>query len=119
MATKDGLINVSQAVHAYLKERDVPHIWNVDDEGHTPRTWASNLYHFAQRIFPLTAGARRKRVVRERVAKSELTGRRLPLFLPFGRASKTGKRHQAADTKRRAEIVGRREIPPSLRRHNG
>ena len=21
------------SVHAYLKERDVPHIWNVDDEG--------------------------------------------------------------------------------------
>ena len=48
---KDGLINISQGVHAYLEERDVPHIWNVDDEGHTPRTWASNLYHFAQRIF--------------------------------------------------------------------
>jgi enterochelin esterase-like enzyme len=48
---KDGLINISQGVHAYLKERDVPHIWNVDDEGHTPKTWASNLYHFAQRIF--------------------------------------------------------------------
>ena len=26
-------------------------LWNVDDEGHTPKTWASNLYHFAQRIF--------------------------------------------------------------------
>src|ERR687897_344771 len=48
---KDGLINISQGVHAYLKQHDVPHIWNVDDEGHTPKTWASNLYHFAQRIF--------------------------------------------------------------------
>jgi enterochelin esterase-like enzyme len=48
---KDGLIRISQDVHAYLKQHDVPHIWNVDDEGHTPRTWASNLYHFAQRIF--------------------------------------------------------------------
>ena len=48
---KDGLISISQGVHVYLKERDVPHIWNVDDEGHTPKTWASNLYHFAQRIF--------------------------------------------------------------------
>ena len=48
---KDGLINISQVVHVYLKQRDVPHIWNVDDEGHTPKTWASNLYHFAQRIF--------------------------------------------------------------------
>jgi enterochelin esterase-like enzyme len=48
---KDGLINISQGVHAYLKEKGVPHIWNVDDEGHTPKTWASNLYHFAQRTF--------------------------------------------------------------------
>jgi enterochelin esterase-like enzyme len=48
---KDGLINISQGVHVYLKEHGVPHIWNVDDEAHTPKTWASNLYHFAQRIF--------------------------------------------------------------------
>jgi enterochelin esterase-like enzyme len=48
---KDGLINISQGVHGHLKEHGVPHIWNVDDEGHTPKTWASNLYHFAQRIF--------------------------------------------------------------------
>jgi enterochelin esterase-like enzyme len=48
---KDGLINISQGVHASLKDHGVPHIWNVDDEGHTPKTWASNLYHFAQRIF--------------------------------------------------------------------
>jgi enterochelin esterase-like enzyme len=48
---KDGLIRISQDVHGYLKRHDIPHIWNVDDEGHTPRTWASNLYHFAQRIF--------------------------------------------------------------------
>jgi enterochelin esterase-like enzyme len=48
---KDGLIRISQDVHAYLKQHDIPHIWNVDEEGHTPRTWASNLYHFAQRIF--------------------------------------------------------------------
>jgi enterochelin esterase-like enzyme len=48
---KDGLIRISQDVHAYLKKHDIPHIWNVDDEGHTPRTWASNLYHFAERIF--------------------------------------------------------------------
>ncbi|HXW07432.1 MAG TPA: alpha/beta hydrolase-fold protein [Vicinamibacterales bacterium] len=48
---KDGLIGISQDVHAYLKKQDIPHIWNVDEEGHTPRTWASNLYHFAQRIF--------------------------------------------------------------------
>ena len=48
---KDGLINFSQAVHVYLKEHNVPHIWNVDDHGHDAETWGSNLYHFTQRIF--------------------------------------------------------------------
>ena len=48
---KDGLINISQGVHAYLKDHHVPHVWNVDDHGHDAETWGSNLYHFAQRIF--------------------------------------------------------------------
>src|ERR1017187_1640657 len=48
---KDGLINVSQGVHAYLKQHNVTHIWNVDDHGHDAGTWGSNLHHFAQRIF--------------------------------------------------------------------
>ena len=48
---KDGLINFSQGVHRYLKQHDVPHIWNVDDYGHVGETWANNFYHFAQRVF--------------------------------------------------------------------
>ncbi|HWU69800.1 MAG TPA: alpha/beta hydrolase-fold protein [Pseudoxanthomonas sp.] len=48
---RDGLINVSQGVHVYLKQHDVPHVWNVDDRGHDGDSWANNLYHFAQRIF--------------------------------------------------------------------
>ena len=48
---KDGLINFSQAVHRYAKEHGVPHIWNVDDHSHDPNTWASNFYHFSQRLF--------------------------------------------------------------------
>ena len=48
---KDGLISISQGVHVYLKEQNVPHIWNVDDHGHNADTWGSNLYHFAQRLF--------------------------------------------------------------------
>ena len=31
---KDGLINISQGLHAYLKEKSVPHIWHVDGHGH-------------------------------------------------------------------------------------
>lgn len=48
---KDGLINFSQRTHRYLKDHDVPHLWNVDDHGHDGETWGSNLHHFAQRLF--------------------------------------------------------------------
>jgi len=48
---KDGLINFSQGVHRYLKDHDIPHVWNVDDHGHDGETWASNYYYFVQRLF--------------------------------------------------------------------
>jgi enterochelin esterase-like enzyme len=48
---KDGLISVSQGVHVYLKQQNVPHVWNVDDHTHDRETWASNLYYFTQQIF--------------------------------------------------------------------
>ena len=48
---KDGLIRISQGVHAYLKENNVPHIWHVDGNAHDPTHWKNSLYHFAQRIF--------------------------------------------------------------------
>jgi enterochelin esterase-like enzyme len=48
---KDGLINISQGVHTYLKQQNVPHIWNVDDHGHDAGTWGNNLYYFARRLF--------------------------------------------------------------------
>lgn len=48
---KDALIFVSQRAHRFLKEHNVPHIWNVDEHGHDPDTWGANFHHFAQRIF--------------------------------------------------------------------
>jgi enterochelin esterase-like enzyme len=48
---KDGLMRVSQGVHAYLNENDVPHTWHVDDNAHDPPHWRNSLYHFVQRIF--------------------------------------------------------------------
>ncbi len=48
---KDGLINISQRMHRYLKEKEVPHIWHVDGHGHDATHWRNSLYHFAQRIF--------------------------------------------------------------------
>lgn len=48
---KDNLIRISQGVHAYLKEKEVPHVWHVDGHGHDPTEWKNNLYLFSQRIF--------------------------------------------------------------------
>lgn len=48
---KDGLIRISQGVHAYLKEKQVPHVWHVDGNGHDATHWRNNLWLFAQRMF--------------------------------------------------------------------
>jgi enterochelin esterase-like enzyme len=48
---KDGLIRISQGVHAYLKEKEVPHIWHVDEHTHDFQHWKKGLYNFSQLIF--------------------------------------------------------------------
>ncbi len=48
---KDGLISISQNVHAYLKEKSVPHIWHVDEHPHDFQHWKRALYQFSQLIF--------------------------------------------------------------------
>jgi len=48
---KDGLIRISQGVHAYLKEKNVPHIWHVDEHAHDFQHWKKALYQFSQLIF--------------------------------------------------------------------
>ncbi len=48
---RDGLIRISQGLHAYLKKNDVPHVWHVDGNAHDPTEWKNNLYLFSQRIF--------------------------------------------------------------------
>ena len=48
---KDGLLTISQGVHAFLKTNEVPHLWNVDGHAHDGPEWRNNLYWFAQQIF--------------------------------------------------------------------
>ncbi|MDV6030195.1 MAG: hypothetical protein F9B45_08815 [Phycisphaera sp. RhM] len=48
---KDGLIRISQRLQRYLKQNEIPHIWNVDAYGHDPTHWRNNLYHFVQMLF--------------------------------------------------------------------
>ena len=51
---KDGLIRISQGVHAYLKEKNVPHTWHVDEHAHDFQHWKEGLYNFSQLIFKPT-----------------------------------------------------------------
>lgn len=53
---KDGLIRISQGVHAYLKEKGVPHIWHVDEHAHDFQHWKKAFYQFSQLIF--TSGSK-------------------------------------------------------------
>jgi enterochelin esterase-like enzyme len=48
---KDGLMRVSQGVHTHLKEKNVPHVWHVDEHAHDFQHWKRGLYNFAQLIF--------------------------------------------------------------------
>ena len=48
---KDGLIRISQGVHAYLKENHVPHVWHVDEHAHDFNHWKKALFQFSQLIF--------------------------------------------------------------------
>ncbi len=48
---RDELIFISQRTHAYLKEKNVPHIWHVDSGVHDFAVWKNDLYLFAQRVF--------------------------------------------------------------------
>jgi enterochelin esterase-like enzyme len=48
---QDGLIPISQGVHAYLKEHDVPHVWHVASHGHDAAEWKQALYYFVQKLF--------------------------------------------------------------------
>lgn len=47
---KDGLIHISQDVHAYLKEKVVPHVWHVTDHAHDAAEWKQALYWFVQKL---------------------------------------------------------------------
>ncbi|HRY49570.1 MAG TPA: alpha/beta hydrolase-fold protein [Candidatus Paceibacterota bacterium] len=48
---KDGLMTFSLRTHVYLKEKNVPHIWHVDDNAHDFKHWKNSLYWFAQQVF--------------------------------------------------------------------
>ena len=48
---RDPLMRVSQGLHMFLSEKDVPHVWRLDGNAHDTAVMSSNFYHFAQRLF--------------------------------------------------------------------
>ena len=49
---QDSLFNISQGVHNYLAEHNVPHVWHIDVGGaHTFPVWKNDLYHFSTLLF--------------------------------------------------------------------
>jgi endo-1,4-beta-xylanase len=52
--SRDGLLHISQGVHALLKEKGIPHVWHVADHGHDGPEWKQALYYFVQRLFSPT-----------------------------------------------------------------
>jgi enterochelin esterase-like enzyme len=47
----DGLFGIAKGVHTYLKQNNVPHVWQVDGNAHDTPEWRNSLYLFSQRIF--------------------------------------------------------------------
>jgi len=47
---RDGLLHVSQDLHAYMKAKSVPHIWHVTDHAHDAPEWKQSLYWFVQQL---------------------------------------------------------------------
>jgi enterochelin esterase-like enzyme len=48
---EDSLFEISEGVHDYLVEQNVPHIWHIDSGGHTFPVWKNDLYHLATLLF--------------------------------------------------------------------
>lgn len=48
--SRDGLIHISQDVHASLKARNIPHVWHVTNHAHDAPEWKQALYWFVQQL---------------------------------------------------------------------
>ena len=49
--TGDGLFHISEGLHLYLNQYDIPHVWNASGLGHDAVEWRNNLYYFLQMVF--------------------------------------------------------------------
>jgi enterochelin esterase-like enzyme len=48
--SRDGLLHVSQELHAEMNAKNVPHVWHVTDHAHDAPEWKQALYWFVQKL---------------------------------------------------------------------
>ena len=48
--SRDGLLHVSQELHAEMTAKNVPHIWHVTDHAHDAPEWKQALFWFVQKL---------------------------------------------------------------------
>jgi hypothetical protein len=49
--SKDQLLGISQKTQRFLRDHQIPHLWNVDHHGHDPSHWKHNLHNFCRLVF--------------------------------------------------------------------
>lgn len=54
---RDELLGISQRTQRYMRQQQIPHIWNLDNHAHDPTHWKNNLWHFARLVFNTSAAA--------------------------------------------------------------
>lgn len=47
---RDGLLHVSQELHAEMQALKIPHVWHVTDHAHDAPEWKQALYWFVQKL---------------------------------------------------------------------
>nr|WP_315396722.1 alpha/beta hydrolase-fold protein [uncultured Sphingobacterium sp.] len=48
---QDGLINITNRTHVYLKKHEVPHVFYIEPGGHDFKVWKNDLYQISQLLF--------------------------------------------------------------------
>ena len=48
---KDDLLNISEQIHNYLKDKNITHEYVILPGGHDFEVWKKNIYHFSQLLF--------------------------------------------------------------------
>jgi len=82
----DGLIRISQRVHDYLFEKQVPHVYYVEPGGHDFKVWKNDLYMFSQLLFkPVDVSRLSKITVLGTPAATNVRSAKYPQILPDNR----------------------------------